>query len=442
MDARTTNYWDEIRSSYWFIPASLGVCALMLGIFMPIIDSNLDLFSLPLWLFSSADAAGDTLSAIAGALVAVTGTVISITFVTLSLTSQQFGPRLLRTFMLDYVTQVAIGVFLSTGLYCLLVLRVIPEKASSANMPHLSVALALVFLIISISVLIIFFHHTAMSIQAPSIIAAVSHELHDALNRLYPESIGEPGDKTEEEHQKLLSGPTFSVNSLKEGYIQAIDTEDLLSILAEEDVILKFHYRPGSYISTTSVLASLYGYNDVEVSSEFLKKINDCLIVGIRRTPRQDIECVIEELVEVAVRSLSPGINDPFTAISCIDYLGSAVAILAGRNFPSPNRYDDTGNLRLISDTTTFDGVVNAAFNQIRQNARNSVAVTIRLLEALRLIAKEVREEDRKFSLLRHADMIVRHSERNIPEEDDRKDIISRYHSLVETLDKKQHARR
>jgi len=164
------------------------------------------------------------------------------------------------------------------------------------------------------------------------------------------------------------------------------------------------------------------------------EQIVQSFIIGSQRTPEEDAEFAIHQLVEVALRALSPGINDPFTAITCIDYLGSALCRLTNRAFPSSNRYDDEGKLRVIAKPLTFEGVINAAFDQIRQYGRTSVAVTIRLLETLKTIADHARSFEQKNAILRQADMIIRESQESIREKNDRDDIQERYQALINVL--------
>ena len=187
------NLWDTARTSYWFVPSIFAATALILSFGMPLVDESIlnSGIQLPEWIFTTTSTARTTLSAMASAMIAVTGTVFSITIVTLSLTSQQFGPRLLRRFMYDLTTQVTLGVFLATGFYCLLMLRVVESQVNGLVAPHLSVLVAVVFAILSMAMLIVFIHHIAMLIQAPNVVAAVARDLDDAILRLFPEKIGE-----------------------------------------------------------------------------------------------------------------------------------------------------------------------------------------------------------------------------------------------------------
>lgn len=445
------NLWDAARASYWFVPTVFATAAVLLSFLLPQVDAavNASGTDLPDSILTTTAAARATLSALVGAMVAVTGTVFSITIVTLSLTSQQFGPRLLRRFMYDLPTQMTLGVFLATAVYSLLLLRVVESRHDGPAAPHLSVIVAVVLGVLSMGMLIWFIHHVAVLIQAPHVVAAVADDLDRAIVRLYPEKIGEPPD--DEEHQAeqaerqegQLGDDPLVLHSTHEGYIQAIDGEGLMEMARKHDLVLRLIARPGDFIAADLPLAEVWppsgsaasadSEDDESREDELKKRFNEAVLVGIRRTPRQDVECAIEELVEVAVRSLSPGVNDPFTAINCIDRLSASLGDLAERRIPSAYRHDSEGRLRIIARPVSFPAVLEAAFNQIRQYGRDSVAVTIRLLEALTSIARRARCERDRSAILHHGQMIAEQAESQ-PQEYDRREIAERHQRLKKVV--------
>ncbi len=431
------NLWDNVRGSYWFVPGLMCAFAVCMSIALPWVEGMFASTYPPTWSQSTMDSSRATLSAITAAMITVSGTVFSITMVTLSLTSQQYGPRLLRTFMQDLPTQLTLGVFVSTGLYSLLVLHDIEDHPTGHNVPHLSVLLALVFMVLSIAMLIFYIHHVSLLIQAPRIVEAVSHDLNAAIVHLFPEGIGEESITLDEldaaawEDRDMSAHGGFAVAATKEGYIQALDVQELLDIATRDDMVIRFYYRPGDFLIEGMLLADVSKPCDRD---GFAAQVNQGLIVGMRRTPRQDLECAVNELVEVAVRSLSPGINDPFTAMNCVDRLGAALRRLAQKQMPSRFRRDAQGQLRLIMKATSFPPVLDASFNQIRQYSANSVAVTIRLLEVLCNIAEVVTFDADRQAVRCHAEMI--HSlTRGFPEVRDRDDATRVYKQVIEQLD-------
>lgn len=408
----------------------MGLIAVAASFALPAIDDRVDDQNIK-WIETTTLAARSTLSAIAGAMMTVTGTVFSITVVTLSLTSQQFGPRLLRTFMDDFITQFTMGMFLSTGLYCLMILRIV-EDHEDVGPPHIAVGVAVLLTLFSMSVLIYYIHHVAMAIQAPHVVLAVAHDLDHSIDRLFPGHIGQPASDDElnasraVEQQQSLDNEFLEVRCDREGYIQAIDAAGLMHLATSHELVLRLQKRPGHFVSREGTLAVVWDVPENELA-DVERRLNECVIVGHRRTPRQDVECAIGELVEVAVRSLSPGINDPHTAINCIDRLGAAMGRLAERKSPSPLRCDDDGRLRVIAPNFTFPAVLDAAFNQIRQYGGDSPAVMIRLLEVLAAVMEHATRAEDRAAVLLHADMTLRAIEVNIAEEEDLKVVRERY---------------
>lgn len=173
------------------------------------------------------------------------------------------------------------------------------------------------------------------------------------------------------------------------------------------------------------------------METDVLGRMSDAFIIGYRRTPEQDIECPVNQLVEVAVRALSPGINDPYTAIACIDRLGAALCHLAGREFPSGCERDENGHMRIISKPVSFSGVANTAVDQIRQYGRESVAVSIRLLEVMTDVAGCARTGEQREVIARQAGMIMSACESALPENNDISDVRNRYDELSGILDGK-----
>jgi uncharacterized membrane protein len=369
----------------------------------------------------------------------VAGVVFSITIVALSLASSQFGPRLLRNFMRDTGNQVVLGTFIATFVYCLLVLRTVRGSEDAQFVPAIAITGALVLAITSLGVLIYFIHHVAASIQVTHLITVVSHDLLHAIDRLFPEKIGyggsEPQDWRKARFPEGFEREARPVSAARSGYLQAIDSEGLMHLATEHDLILRVTPRPGQFVIQGSALVS--AWPGERVDERLAEKIHDAFIVGAERTLTQDVEFAVDQLVEVAVRALSPGVNDPFTAMTCIDRLGEALCQLAERVLPSPSRYDVDGRLRVVVHPITFTGVTDAAFNQIRQYGRGSAAVTIRLLEVIAGVGAHASREEDRAALLQQARMIRRGSEEAIPEERDRKDVEAWYRAVERVLEQR-----
>jgi uncharacterized membrane protein len=429
--------WDNLHSSYWFIPTLMAVGATALAFTMLMLDRTGKLGIDYWWIYTGgADGARSLLGTVAGSMVSVAATAFSITIVALQLAASNFGPRLLRNFMKDTGNQIVLGTFIGTFIYCLLVLRTIHGEGDgySQFVPQLSVTVGTILAIISIGVLIYFIHHASTIIQASHIIVNVSSELDKTIERLFPQKIGRsvPEKQGIGEIPDNFDSVACPVRVTNNGYIQAIDDEELMNIARKYNLLLRVESRPGKFVIKDGDLVMVFPGE--LVNQKLTKQINDAFILGKERSEQQDIEFPIAQLVEIALRALSPGINDPFTAIRCVDRLGAALSRLAQKDFPSPYRYDKDNKLRAIAFGVTFEGLVDSAFNAIRQYARSDASVTIRLLEAIANIATHTSNRKYQVILQRHANMILRGSQEGLPEELDREDVQKQYDIAIQAL--------
>jgi uncharacterized membrane protein len=410
--------WDYLRGTYWAVPSAMAAAAMVLSVGMIQLDravtaTLLDRLS---WVYTGGpDGARAVLSTIAGSMITVAGVTFSITIVALTLASQQFGPRLLRNFLRDMGNQIVLGTFVSTFLYCLLVLRTIRGTDDGEFVPHLAVTLGVLLAMLSLGVLIFFIHHVATSIQASRIIAKVASDLDVAANNLFPERMGRADFDAADEISPaaLVSTGTCesrAVRATTAGYVQAIDAERLMAVARDQDITLRLHVRPGDFVRTDTVLMTVCA---ASVAADWTDEpLQNVLIIGVERTGTQDIEFFINQLVELAVRALSPGINDPATARSCIDRLEHALCDLASRRFPSPVRNDADHTPRVVACPVTFATLVDGAFAEIGRYGQSSVSVTCRLLEAVRNISACVRRDGDRRPLSEQAAAIVERSRR------------------------------
>jgi uncharacterized membrane protein len=431
-------YWDYIRSSFWFLPSLMAAGAAVLAFAAVAVDrSKASTWLQKLdWAYTGgAEGASAVLQTVAGSMITIAGVVFSLTLVALSLASSQFGPRLLHNFMRDRANQMVLGTFTATFLYCLLVLRTIRYTGENAFVPHLSVTLGVVFALASLWVLIYFIHHVSVSIQADHIIARVAEDLTRGIEQIFPAQIGaengrpdagrnDPLDSIEQDGQ--------SVAASGEGYLQLVDAESLLALATEHDVQIRLEMRPGQYVILGHAIATVSPGERVDEA--VAKRLNAAFALGRQRTPNQDLEYSILQLVEIATRALSPGVNDPFTAIACVDRLVSGLNRVAQRELPSPHRYDEEGRLRVIVPRTTFAGLVDAALNQIRQHSRGNAAVSIHMLEKIAALAGTTTRIEHRAVLQHHADMIARGARESLPEPEDRRAMEERYAAAVDAL--------
>jgi len=440
LKALLLKYWDRLRSSFWLVPAVMALLAVALALSAVELDKAFAegwLQGLG-WIYSGgAEGASLLLGTVAGSMIAIAGTVFSMTLVALSLASSQLGPRLLRNFMRDTANQVVLGTFVATFMYCLLVLRTIRRDDQGDFVPHLSVSIGMLLAIASIGVLIYFIHHVSVSIQADQVVARVGKELEEGIDRLFPGHLGKPGSAVAKAPSEADLPVAFArearpVGAFEDGYLQLIDADALMSLAKEADLVLRLERRPGHYLVKGRPMVMVWPGD--RVTETLVEKMNEAFVLGNQRTAAQDVEFSFHQLVEIAVRALSPGINDPFTAIACVDRLGSGLCRLARRDMPSAQRFDPEGRLRLVAPGSSFAGIADTAFNQIRQSARSNPAVAIRMLDAIAQIAGHVQHAPDAACLQRHAGMIIRGAREAVAEPDDLLDVEAAFTAATQAL--------
>lgn len=430
-------FWHELKSTFWFIPVLIILASILLALALGYADSHLEVpkNGIGRYVFvGSVESARVVLSTVSAAMIGVAGTVFSITLVALTLASSQFGPRLIKNFMYIRVNQVVLGSYVSTYVYCLLVLNTIKGNEEYTFIPYISILFALVIAVVNILLLIVFIHRTAVSIQADKVIADISHSLGKSVRVLFPEKMGTEADTEEEvevqasdvEESYRESTPILSPDS---GYLQYIDSQSLIDLADRLSVLVKIRFKPGDYLVADESLCVVY--SNEKLKKEDIDLFQSQFIIGSVRTSQQDAEYAIHQMVEIAAKALSPGVNDPYTAIACIDNLTATLTYLSGIKFPSRYRYGESGNLRVVAEVLTFEGMLDAAFNQIRQYAKGNPSVVIRLMESLITIDKFAGKRAHKTVIKKHARMVLNMARRSFEEENDLKDLEERSKVLV-----------
>jgi uncharacterized membrane protein len=433
---------EALRTNLWLIPAieSLAAVAIFAGTLAIDRAAYRGAITLPSWVISgTADAARQILTALAAAIITVVGVVFSIILVTLTLASTQFGPRMLRTFIRDRGTQLTLGTFVATFFYAILALIAIGPGSHGDFVPHLSITVALALTAIDLGVLIYFIHHTARSIQLPEVIASIARDLTNAISA----EMGPPGTGPEKaEHgppEPAGNGPSLAVLQARidqsgrvvaapaSGYLRFVRHATLVRIAAEYDAVIRLHHRPGHFLVQGHPMATVW---PAEVSDKIARRLKREHITGPLRTLTQDIAFGIDQLVEIAIRALSPAVNDTFTALTCIDWLSSSLCKIAVQWYPALCHRDDSGQIRLITVPVSYDRLVQRSFEKIRQAAGGMPAVLIRQLDALIKIMT-VAPAGRTQILLDQAAMIQRVNLRTVPEETDQADVTARYQALL-----------
>ena len=428
------SHWrrEVLRTSLWFVPALEVGAAIVLFAGTIVVDRGAyhGDFTLPGWVISgSADAARQILTTIAAAIITVVGVVFSIILVTLTLASTQFGPRMLRNFIRDRGTQVTLGTFVATFVYAVLVLASIGVGSHGEFVPHVSVTVTLALMVVDLAVLIYFIHHTAVSIQLPQVIASIAADLTEAIeeqgsgNAEHPKAgptASELVSRTEEGGAVLLAPAS--------GYLQYIKVQDLVRLATQADAVINLEYRPGHFIVRGHRFAAVWPAEAAPLVRQALGRAH---IVGPHRTLSQDVSFGIDQLVEIALRALSAAVNDTFTALTCIDWLGENLCKIVAQWHPARVHRDDRGYIRVIAAEPSYDRLVQRSFEKLRQSSLGQPAVMIRMLDALARIMAETTSEGQRRVLLEQAEMINRACERSVPEAGDRADIQRRYEAIL-----------
>lgn len=381
----------------------------------------------------SAEGARTVLATIAGSMITVASLTFSITIASLSLTSSQFGPRIVRNFIRDTGNQVVLGTFIATFLYCLLILRTVRGSETTTFVPSISLVVGVLLAVASLAVLIYFINHIAVSIQASRIIATIGRDLTETIDRLYPKRLDEEdGQPQDEDEEWQPDGEPHPILAARSGYIQSIQYEDLVALANDASAVLRVPNHAGQFVAKDSTIAEAYGSGASGVSED---QVLEAFLLASDRSSQRDIEFYIDQLVEIAVRALSPGINDPFTAMQCLDQLGASLRQMAERKLPSAYHRDDDGNVRVVANAQTMEGALGAAFNPIRQYGSASPAVMMRLLEMLAVIAEFVTSQAHRQALLLHARMVESSSIDHLKERADIDALEQRVASVVQALE-------
>lgn len=396
MYTRLLNIWTSFRSSFWFVPSLLLVvvtCAAFGLIHFDKIYGQVMVTAFPMFEMSPP-AARSILSSIVGAMVSTTGVVFSITIVALSLASSQFGSRLIRTYRNRKTTHFTLGIFVSTSLFCILVLSSIREVDDYRFVPTTSVVVGILLTVVCLGTLVYYIHDMSMAIQAPNVIQHSADDLDLAIDRLFPESFGErgPGEECQDSDNPLhatlkdrVNRPCFSFKSSQVGYLQAIENETLMKVANDENIIIRLLIRPGDFLGRDREVVEVWRIarsadDDLNRLKETVcSAIENCLIVGAARTHIQDIRHAFDELVDIAVRALSPGVNDPFTAVNCVDRIHSALVVLQDRKIPSAYRFNDEGELRIIAQPVGVDECIEGSLGMIENYASKDPLVADRI---------------------------------------------------------------
>lgn len=394
--ARLRQWWADVLASFWLRPAVMTALAIVLAQGLVRAEGTIGLPGwLDGWVYAGAAAgARDVLGVLASATIGVAGTTFSITVAALTLASNQMGPRLLRNFTRDPGNQYALGALVATFAYSLVALRSVHESEGEVFVPQIAVSVGLLLGFACIGVLIWFLHHVAASISVDRVVALVAADLDAALDNACADApASQPAPPAPPDAADLRAAGS--------GYVRVLDDAALADWAAEHDAVLHLDVRAGGFVLPGSIVGRVLPPG---LQEEAQKALAEAMALGQSRSVEQDLEFAVRQLVEIALRALSPGINDPFTAIGVLDRLGATLAGLNGRGLPD-GVFRREERARLVRPSTDYAGLADAMFHMLRQAASSQPAVIIRLLEVLGGVAEVERDPLRRAVLARHADM-------------------------------------
>lgn len=416
---------DELRGSYWFLPTVMALGAIVLAggmIYLDTLEGSHWMDGLP-WLYAARpDGARQVLSSISGSMITVAGTMFSVTIAAVVYASGQYGPRLLSNFMSDRGNQVTLGTFIATFVYCLLVLRTIRSPSEEGSgigfVPNMALLVGVALALCSIAVLIFFIHHVPSKLHINSVIEDVGDRLLKEIDNRFPRFIGDPPvDKDAGEAKSVDLTATFRPNASASdgarralvearatGYIQIIDDDAILRQATKNDLVLRLQYQPGDFVHAGRALIEACPAD--RCGEEVQRALRRNFGLGARRTAVQDLRFLIDELVEIAARALSPGVNDPFTATTCLDWLGAAMSDLAGRDLPSHLRLDDQGALRVITHPVTFEDLMDRSFGALVQYCAGDMVASLRFIRPVGEVSLGLNDRTRLETLAGYIDKL------------------------------------
>ncbi|MEO7660555.1 MAG: DUF2254 domain-containing protein [Pyrinomonadaceae bacterium] len=420
---RIINFWVNLRASLWFIPGLMLILSIVTALGLIELDSQIDgewLYTFPRVFGLGADGSRGMLTAIASSMLTVVALTFALTLNAMTQASGQFTPRIFRNFMRDRPNQFFLGYFVSVFAYCLLVLRTIRGGDELKFVPSLAVFVGLLLALGGVIALIFFIHHIADSLQITTIIDKIVSDTKAAIDTKFPTEIGIPAlsDERKEVWQATEKQKWVKIAALTSGYIQSVDTDGLLEFAEGNQIILRMERGIGQFVGRGAGLMSLTSGAESENLSfvpdnQTERELNDLFSIDRYRTIEQDVGFGIRQIVDIALKALSPGVNDTTTAVNCIDQLGVIVAEIGRRELPSRVRAGSRG-ARVIAVSPNFQDYVESSFDQIRISGKANLAIFERLVESLSFIAECTKKDKRRAGLKRQIDLIEEFGEQTL----------------------------
>ena len=394
-------FFQNLKNKLYFIPGSYGLGALILSFIIITVDNqfgNVLVQILPNYFFTSVDLARDILSTLAGSLFGMITISFSTIMVVLTMYSSQFSPRTVQDFLRSKMTLKVLGVFIGGFIYSIITLLFMKDAPGSNAV--FSAFFGVIIAIICLGYFVVFIHHAANSVQVNILIEKLRDEVIELVNRI--EERNNNDDRIQNESpdnlKEITTGEPKSIYANKSGYIQDISDLKLTSKAGKENIVVRADKMIGDYVTENSVIFSVWDYEGEIEDLDLLKYV----IIDSERSKENDIEFGLLKLTEVALKAISPGINDPNTAVFCINQLGWILSRIAVANLENTYYYDEEDNLRFILEDISFGDLLYKTFYQLRYYGNKDVSVAGALLDSLLIIAegspKEIKDKIWHFS--------------------------------------------
>lgn len=396
---RLSALWISLRSSLWFIPSIIVVGSMLAADGLVEAGARIPALSqaqLPRIFGFGAEGSRAMLSAIATSMITIAGVAFSITIVALSLASSQYSPRVLRQFMRDRANQVVLGIFVGVFAFCLTLLPRIRGGDAHAFVPALAVACGVVYALVGVGCLIFFIHHVATSIQVSCIVADIAAETRRAADHVFP---AEPASSNPT-RSPLPDSDWHPVLAPASGYIQLIDERALLRAAVKHDLVIRSELPIGEFVVASAPLLVVAGTNAAD--PEALRDLKSAITLSRAQTVEQDVLFGMRQIVDVALRALSPSLNDPTTGALCIEYLTTILQPLVSRPLGDAVHCVEK-HPRVHVRRPDFAALLDHTFGEIRVHAGSELLVYEALLRGLSLLAEAAVDPARRAVLAQEA---------------------------------------
>lgn len=456
---RLRNLWQELIGSYWFIPTACVIAGILLAPILVTIDQHFDRETVREITFAFTgddDAARAIMTSIAGAVLGVAGTTFSITIAVLSMASSQFGPRLLRNFLTDTPNQFVLGAFIGTFSYSLLVLKSIHKYDVAFGVPQLAVTFGIIMAIICALLLVYFVQHMVHAIQASHVIQNASNDAINNIHYWYGDYCDIQHQRDVEQHdvEQFHQWQATPIYPPQSGYLQHIYLEALITLTQEYGGVVHLQSNLGDYVTDKNVIGHFYQRPTDHPSNRqktatpqlavvprapdgmFWQRFAGCIRIEQRLAHSNDIAYSLGQMTEIAVRALSPGINDPKTAVNCVQSLTSCLSIMMRRQPPSPYHFyvpaehrdkppytaipkqlvaqQRVAILTVVTYTPKISEFINTSLGEIRRYAAADAMVLKALCQAMVNLNYACINQAQQQTLLHELQLIERAGEENL----------------------------